>query len=175
MCSPVKSKLNLGNFCCQWPCSGENAHSHLITTFTCHVLAFAWRSETKPPKFQTECMLVEMSFLIISMKQWISIHCLTLHIANVKGGEMEFCLWPDTHTQFWQWINPHSHLFYTFATYYITQRESLKAHARHARSIGQQRGSRQGIYKLKFTNQPSATRDFRRTFNYQYNQAALMV
>lgn len=55
------------------------------------------------------------------------------------------------------------------------QRESLKAHSRRARWIGQQRGSRQGIPKLKITTQPSVTRDFRRTLNYQYNQAALMV
>jgi len=60
-------------------------------------------------------------------------------------------------------------------TLHYIERESLKAHSRHVRSIGQQRGSRQGIPKLKVAIQPSVTRNFRRILNYQYNQAALMV
>jgi hypothetical protein len=55
------------------------------------------------------------------------------------------------------------------------ERESLKAHSRHARSIGQQRGSRQGFPKLKVATHPSVTRDVWRTLNYRYNQVALMA
>ena len=140
MCSPVKSKLNLGNFYCQRPCHGENTHSCLITTLSCPSICLKeLHKTTKIPN------RVHAGWDVIPyhLYETVNISSLSYPSHCKYQGWRNVILPLAWHPYTILTVNKPTEPFILHIRNVLRniERESLKAHSRHARS----RGSRWGF------------------------------